>query len=545
MSRSENNPGEQISQDQYLEDSYEIIRPIGRGRNSVVYLARPLSNPELSLAYPHLAERLVALKVLIGSAKHPELNVRRMKREALAMLSCLHPNVIKLSDYLARGDVCYLAMEYADCGDLRVALDGTAAGLPLDMVIDYSLQVLAGLEAIHRAGIIHRDIKPENLLLNSRSEIKIADFGISFLPTEKVQLEEANRGIGTFDYLAPECLEDGISNEATDVYSTAVTMFQLATREMPFSGESFSEQIENKMRGEVVEIAKYAVDVPPLLQEFFNYLLSPDPGDRPASAAELREVLQAYRRGEWMPPVAERKSRPSFAIVRDDTEAETVDADYADGDRAPDSLHARWRGIVARVRRGLPLPARAKRPRGTGLHWSRPTRLIALAVSVLLLAFFAREKILHSAAEIFPAMKSEPGSMAKNRDAESGAATDEPAGQDAATDAENPGLAALEEESRRGLVYGLLADQDQIPLYSIPSRNRRSVIIGLAIDGWRPQVVEIEELRGKDTFTLLGSGLVVSLAVAGQAADSANEGKLFRGTYQEQVSGRRGTWVLW
>ncbi|HQH28744.1 MAG TPA: serine/threonine-protein kinase, partial [Oligoflexia bacterium] len=279
-----------------FDDLYEIISPVGRGRNSVVYQARCLNS-----SGKQSAASLVALKVLVGNAKDPEMHVKRMKREALAMLSCVNRNVIKLLDYRSAGELCYLAMEFAERGDLRQMLEVQHDVFTPDLVLRLMVQVLSGLEKIHSVGIIHRDLKPENLLLTRDCTIKIADFGISCLPSEKIAPEEANRGVGTFDYLAPECLEDGVSNQATDVYSAAVTCYQLLTGHMPFAGLSFTEQIANKMESRIIPLERYIKHTPPMLEELMSQALASDPARRFQTAAEFKQALESFIQGSWRP----------------------------------------------------------------------------------------------------------------------------------------------------------------------------------------------------------------------------------------------------
>ena len=314
-------------QNTLFDGSYEILTSVGRGRNSVVYKAKHQRSPE---------GVLVALKVLVGCSKDPNINIARMKREALAMLSCVHPNVVKLRDYVS-GELNYLAMEYVSGGDLRSALDERIEPFSVQEATNIVLQILDGLEAIHRAGIIHRDIKPENLLvtgegLASGGTIKIADFGIAFLPTERVALEEASRGIGTFDYLAPETLGDGVCREASDLYSVSVTLYQLLTKQLPFAGQSFAEQISQKMGGAVKPIPERAELDAATYNAFFEQMLSPDVEQRAQSVAEFRKELLALTSGTWKPSDKARSPKRVLEFIK----GEKKDSTKEHGDKEPE-----------------------------------------------------------------------------------------------------------------------------------------------------------------------------------------------------------------
>lgn len=302
-----------LVQESLFDGTYEVLHAVGRGQNSVVYKARKVRGA--------FSGKLVALKVLLGN-KDPSLHYKRMKREALAMLSSIHPNVVKLIDYVATDETCYLSMEFAERGDLRLLLEAQRMVFTPELVLRLMIQILGGLQAIHRVGIIHRDIKPENLLLTADCKIKIADFGIACLPSEQVSKEEANRGIGTFDYLSPESLEEGISNEATDVYSAAVTCYQLLTGHLPFAGASFTEQIVNKMEGAVLPLQSFMKEVPHLLQEFVEQSLAAEPEDRYQSAEEFCCAIKSFVDGSWAPSPAKRPLEKHLDTIRNLREAE-------------------------------------------------------------------------------------------------------------------------------------------------------------------------------------------------------------------------------
>ncbi len=282
-----------------FDSRYEILSTIGRGSNSVVYKAILLDS--LASRSPSGSGNIgetVALKVLTGNAKQPAQNILRMKREALALLSSKHPNVIRVIDYVSTGDLCYLSMEYAEHADLRAELEHAKGLVEVSTAIRWIAELVAGLSAVHRAGVIHRDIKPENILLTASGDIKLADFGIALLPTEMVSPDEALRGVGTFEYLAPEYLDQGVSSVATDLYSVAVTAFQLLTKELPFKGNTFSEQLSSKMGGKRKRISNFRRDLPRGLEQLIERGLNVDPAKRQLSAdhflLELWKVAKPY-----------------------------------------------------------------------------------------------------------------------------------------------------------------------------------------------------------------------------------------------------------
>lgn len=263
-----------------FDGAYELLSTLGRGSRSIVYKARPLSDPQ----------RLVALKVFTGSAKNADETIQRVKREALALLSSRHRNVVRVFDYVATHTSCYLAMEYAVHGDARQQLEIAGMFEPV-AALKILRQLLSGLEAIHRVGIFHCDIKPENLLLTSNDEIKISDFGISILPTERRSAELLSAANGTLDYLAPELLHGGNVNETTDLYAAGVTFYQLLTNSLPFSGGTLSAAIESKLCGTRRTLGN--VPGAAMIETLLDRALAPDPQARFQSAAEFREAAEA------------------------------------------------------------------------------------------------------------------------------------------------------------------------------------------------------------------------------------------------------------
>jgi len=272
---------------------FELDVPVGRGRKSIVYRAKPLF--EIS----EIKE--VALKVLTEGSRDPMLDIKRLKREATAMRSCSHENIIKLYDYSACEKSPYLAMEYAEYGDLRSLIDLRGKAFQIKDALIMIRQVARGLEAIHKVGIVHRDIKPDNILLSGENVVKIGDFGIAFLPTDEVRKEEANQGIGTFEYLAPECLEDGINNQSTDIYACAISLYELITGELPFAGISFTEKVQNKLSGNVTPLSRFGIKNASKLDAFFSLALSSDSRERYNTAYEFIRACSDLIKGDWKP----------------------------------------------------------------------------------------------------------------------------------------------------------------------------------------------------------------------------------------------------
>ena len=515
---------ENVSGNSTFDRTYEILDAVGRGRNSVVYKARKLA--------PRSArEDIVALKVLLGNPKQKTFNQRRMRREALAMLACRHPNVIRLNDYVSAADVCYLAMEYADGGDLRALLEARNAPFTLDESMQLCIEILKGLEAIHRSGVIHRDIKPENILLSGHNNVKIADFGVAVLPVSGLNDDDMALGIGTFDYLAPETLQDGKADIRSDVYSVGVTLFQLLSNHLPFEGRSISSQITQKMSGAGASIREYVSNVNPDLDALFRRALANQPEERFQNALEFRGALERFLKGTWSPDLVIREGeahsdeesfedQPEFhsgsydsiesgeystqdLLVETDPDA-SVEADYDDDsveEFIPHDLHN----------------PRARR-------WWMKAAFAAFATVLL----FVGVQFLRSIQAPYFGPKGAPVSNPE-QDAR------------AMISPQSEKLLGLFSGERTGVIEHLFADGSDVAVVATPSGDKK-LMFALGLIGWRPVEIDLDTLASEQTLEVQGSGIKLVLHV--EQSDES-EGRVISGSYREVTSGREGSWSIW
>lgn len=514
------------NEDYIFDGSYEIIAPVGRGRNSIVYKARYFGSDSHNDNHSYLA-----LKVLVGGGKNPALQVRRMKREALAMLSCINRNVIKLVNYVAQDDLCYLAMEFAERGDLKQILDQQRVPFACELVLRLTSQILHGLERIHAVGLLHRDIKPENLLLTDDCVVKIADFGIACLPSESVSMEEANRGIGTFDYLAPEGLEEGLSNQQTDVYSVAVTSYQLLTGHLPFGGASFTEQIANKLESRVTPLDAYLKSYLPLLPQLIQQALTADPAKRFKSAAEFKQAIEALLAGSWQPePQAINRRQPSpsrqildagrfIPVPGESAPCEKPGLDLA-GCFKRLTKNERAQDVIRNLRQAVLSPADnlQKKLSGRGL----PSRkgIIAAGAFCLLVSSLMLT--------IFPAAAGKDEQRKTNASVQPSQASVSPFG-------------VLLSSQRAGVLQAFLADKEDLRFVLLPGSSAEEVIFVLALNGSQPVVLNRDQIAATNRLEYTGSGLRLSL----EAASSSSTNGTINGKFREENSGKQGTFTLW
>jgi serine/threonine-protein kinase len=243
-------------------------------------------------------QRQVALKVLIdGVVGSGDESRERFLREARIAAAIKHPNVVNIFDVGVHDDTPFLVMELLAGTDLESLLAGKG---PLDesFVIDIMIPIVAGLAAVHDAGVVHRDLKPGNIFLSSgryeEVEPKLLDFGISKAAGAE-QLRHTANGLlmGTPFYMSPEGLRGEEMTPKSDQYSLGVVMYECVTGDNPFSASNFAEIFQ------LIGSASYAapsVARPQLSKRFERIIMramSLDPEERFADLRELgRELLQ-------------------------------------------------------------------------------------------------------------------------------------------------------------------------------------------------------------------------------------------------------------
>ena len=277
-----------------FDDRYEILSIVGRGACSVVYHARHAMAPSSE----------VALKVLIKKGHNQAVTGDKLRKEALAMVSCRHRFVVRLDDFHTVGDLSYLSMEYAPHSDLRKFAATMGNKLSPKLGELYLLQSAEALGFIHKAGVIHRDLKPDNILVINEKECRLADFGVAVLPGEESSLEELQQGVGTMAYMAPEVLEGTGYDQRSDVYSLGVTFYELLTGRHPFEGATLAEQVEIRRDGTIASPHELNGEVPLYVSNAIMQALAYDPARRFPTGKEFQQTILVNRAQMKLDPVS-------------------------------------------------------------------------------------------------------------------------------------------------------------------------------------------------------------------------------------------------
>src|SRR5215469_222151 len=266
---------------------YEIVSLLGPGGFGGAYRARDLR-----------LHRDVAIKVLPEALSADAAALRRFEREAMAAARLNHPNIVTIHSIEHGGAVHLIVMELVEGQTLeRIIPEG---GLPLEKFLDLAAELSDAVAAAHGKGIIHRDLKPGNIMVDNRGRIKILDFGIAKMTElaapEASELQETEPGMvmGTFPYMSPEQLEGKKLDSRTDIFSLGAVLYQMATGERPFRGNTHAELISAILRDKPKSLMELRADLPLSLQRILERCLAKDVSDRYA-ATELRDAIQQLR----------------------------------------------------------------------------------------------------------------------------------------------------------------------------------------------------------------------------------------------------------
>jgi serine/threonine protein kinase len=273
---------------QKVFNRYTLIKTLGRGGMGVVWLAH---DDEL--------ERNVALKFLPELIVHDRAVLGDMKRETRRSLDLTHKNIVRIYDFVHSDQSGCISMEYVD-GD---TLSNLRADKPHKVfephdLKDWTSQLCDALDYAHNhARIIHRDLKPANLMVNTRGDLKVSDFGISRSLSDSVSMLTMEQGrSGTLVFMSPQQLDGERGSHLDDIYSFGATVYELLTSKPPFSSGNVDRQIREKippsmtLRRKELEVEGEPIDE--TWERVVAACLAKEPARRPQSFAEIAQKLE-------------------------------------------------------------------------------------------------------------------------------------------------------------------------------------------------------------------------------------------------------------
>jgi serine/threonine-protein kinase len=265
-----------------LGPGYRLERELGGGGMSRVFLAE-----EVALG------RRVVVKVL-----PPELEValsgERFAREVQLAARLNHPTIVPVLAAGTGNGLAWYTMPFVEGESLRARL---AAGTPLPLAdaLRWGRDLFEAVAAAHAKGVVHRDIKPENVLLHG-TRASLADFGIARAvqaSTNAERLTATGVALGTPAYMAPEqAVGDPGADQRVDLYAAGLVLYEMLAGRGPFDGRSPSQLVAAHLTLVPPPLRRFRADVPPALEAIVMRCLAKEPGERPTSANEVRDVLE-------------------------------------------------------------------------------------------------------------------------------------------------------------------------------------------------------------------------------------------------------------
>ena len=271
-----------------LEDKYPLLEVLGEGGFGTVYRAKQLAEGK--------ALREVAVKTVRSTgAVDSEEATGRFRREAAAIASLNHPNIVQLYDFgVTEQGVFYMVLELVSGATLGDTFDGRELFTP-ERVARVFRQVLEGLACAHDAGMVHRDLKPDNIMLVqskwANDQVKILDFGLAKLMggSDAMKLSRTNTAYGTVHYMAPEQVVGGKVDARSDLYPVGVMLYQIYAGFRPFDAESAPIVMFQHVHRDVPELPE---SVPLGVRSFIYKALRKRPSERFSDASDMLAGLQ-------------------------------------------------------------------------------------------------------------------------------------------------------------------------------------------------------------------------------------------------------------
>ena len=297
------NTGEVIS------DRYEVQELLGSGGMAVVYRALDLK-----------LDRSVTLKVMREELEADYID--RFYKEAQSVASLSHPNIVRVFDYGEDKGIHYIVMEYVDGSTLKELILNKA---PFDeeTTLGVAMQIAAGLLHAHNNDIVHRDIKSQNILVTHDGEVKIADFGIARVAKVSTLTSDAS-SMGSVHYFSPEQARGGFVDHKSDIYSLGITMYEMATGELPYNGDTAVTVALKHINNPFPNPQDTLPEISNKLRYIILKAVEKSPVKRYQSAEDmLRDMKRALDDEEFSKPVqlADLEESPTVEISQDDQDA--------------------------------------------------------------------------------------------------------------------------------------------------------------------------------------------------------------------------------
>jgi eukaryotic-like serine/threonine-protein kinase len=328
---------------------YRIIERLGAGGMGVVYLAEDTR-----------LGRKVALKVLPSELSEDEHAKKRLLREAQAAANLDHPNICSIHEVGEDGLVAFIVMQYIEGETLATRIN--RGPIELREVLSLAVQIADALVEAHSRNIIHRDIKPQNIMITTRGQVKVLDFGLAKLVSEekgqqswietKSMLTQPGAMVGTVPYMSPEQLRGIEVDVRSDIFSFGAVLYEMVSGRCPFDAQSGADTISAILTKEPLALTRYLPKIPPELSWIVSKALHKEKEERYQTARELLTDLRGLSRRLEFEAEVERSYEPSLSSgVSATTGASAAERGAATAARVERKTSAITRGLIDGLKR--------------------------------------------------------------------------------------------------------------------------------------------------------------------------------------------------
>ena len=283
---------------------HKILEKLGEGGMGVVYKAHDTK-----------LDRDVALKFLPHHLTATTDEQARFLQEARAASALSHPNICTIFYLEDVDDRQFIVMELVDGKTLKQMVPVQK----LRAAIDYAIQIGEALQEAHTKGVVHRDIKTENIMVNSKNQIKVMDFGLAKLKGA-MKLTKTSSTVGTLAYMAPEQIRGEPVDGRSDIFSFGVVLFEMLTGHLPFRGEHDAALMYSIVNEKPHSLLQYLPEAPPELLHVMNRALEKEPEDRYQTVSDmvidLKRLKKETSKVSRLTPNIQRSQESSESAVR-------------------------------------------------------------------------------------------------------------------------------------------------------------------------------------------------------------------------------------
>jgi len=291
---------------------YRILKRLGSGGMGEVYLAEDTQ-----------LDRKIALKVLPPEFASDPNRMKRFVREAKAASAIDHSNIVHIYEINEVAGVNFIAMQYVE-GETLASKIGAHA-LSIDETLRFAIQIADAITEAHLRGIIHRDLKPANVMISSKGDLKLLDFGLARIeriePSNELSraetLSKTAQGsvLGTVGYMSPEQALGKNIDHRTDIFSMGIVFYEMVTGKPPFLGHNAAETIDKIVHNQPNAISRLNYDVPAELERIIRKCMEKDPTNRYQSTSEVLIDLRSLKRDLDSSKVTTDKAGPGVRTV--------------------------------------------------------------------------------------------------------------------------------------------------------------------------------------------------------------------------------------